>query len=92
MEKLELVAAGGISPVRTDPDLVDADNKRLLSYYVFLCCLRSIAALRDHFVWRLSVRPCVCLSGSHTLLVVRHSLVSQATYAFLGMLPLCLIG
>ena len=23
MEKLELVAAGGISPVRTDPDLVD---------------------------------------------------------------------
>ena len=40
-----------------------------------------------------SVRPSVyrsiCLSGSHTFLVVRHSYVSQATNAFLGMLPLC---
>ena len=34
---------------------------------------------------------CVCLSGSHTFLVVTHSYVSQATHAFLGMLPLCLI-
>ena len=53
----------------------------------FLCRLRSIAAHRDHFVRRLSVR----LSGSHTFLVVMHSNVSQATRAFLGMLPLCLI-
>ena len=34
----------------------------------------------DHFVRR--------LSGSHTFLVVTHSCVSQATYTFLGMLPL----
>ena len=64
----------------------------------FLCCLRSIAAHRDHYVRRLSDRPSarvcvcvsVCLSGSHTFLVVTHSYVSQATHAFLGMLPLCL--
>ena len=50
----------------------------------FLCRLRSIAAHRDHFVQRLSV----CLSSSHTVLVVSHSYDSQATHAFLGMLPL----
>ena len=55
-------------------------------YTQFLCRLRSIAAHRDHFVRRLSVR----LSVSHTFLVVTHSYVSQATYAFFGMLPLCL--
>ena len=36
----------------------------------FLCRLRSIAAHRDHFVRRLSVCACVCLSGSHTFLIV----------------------
>ena len=36
-----------------------------------------------------SVRSSVCLSGSHTFLVVTQSYVSQATHAFLGMLPLC---
>ena len=52
----------------------------------FLCCLWSIVAHRDHFVRRLSV----CLSVRHTFkfLVVTHSYVSQATHAFLGMLPL----
>ena len=43
-----------------------------------------------------SVRPCVCLSvrlsmrlsGSHTFLIFTHSYVSEATHAFLGMLPL----
>ena len=59
-----------------------------------LCHLRSIAAHRDHFVPRLSVRPIVCLyvclSRGHTFLVVTHSYVLQATDAFLGMLPLCL--
>ena len=55
----------------------------------FLCRLRSIATHRDHFVRRpsvcLSIRPSVCLSVrlSHS-----HSYVSQATHAFLGMLPL----
>ena len=47
----------------------------------------------DHFVLRLSVNPSVCLSvclsGSHTFLVVTQSYVSQATHAFLGMLLLC---
>ena len=40
---------------------------------------------------RISLCPAsvVCLSGSHTFLVVRHSYVSQATHAFLRMLPLC---
>ena len=56
----------------------------------FLCRLRSIAAHRDHFVRRLSVCACVCLSDSHTFLIVTHSYVSQATHVFLGMLPLCL--
>ena len=36
--------------------------------------LCHIVAHRDHFV--------VCLSGSHTFLVVTHSCVSQTTYAF----------
>ena len=58
---------------------------------ILLCRLRSIAALRDHFVRRLSVGLSVRLSGSHTFLVVTHSYVSQATHAFLGMLPLCYI-
>ena len=59
--------------------------------HLFLCRLRSIAAHKDLFVRRLSVRlfVCVCLSGSHTFLVVTHSYVWQATHAFLGMLPLC---
>ena len=35
------------------------------------------------------VTSSVCLSSSHTFLVVTHSYVSQATHAFLGMLPLC---
>ena len=71
-------------------------TSRCLSSFLspFLCRLRSIAVHRDHFVWRLSVRVCmclcVCLCGSHTFLVVTHSYVSQATHAFLGMLPLCL--
>ena len=55
----------------------------------FLCRLRSIAAHRNHFVRHLSVCLSVCWSGSHTFLVVTHSYVSQATHAFLGMLPLC---
>ena len=55
------------------------------SKWHILSCMRSIVAHRDHFVRRLSVR----LSGSHTFLVVMHSYVSQATSAFLGMLPLC---
>ena len=57
----------------------------------FLCRLRSIAAHRDHFVRRLSVCVSVCLSDSRTFLIVTHSYVSQATHAFLGMLPLCWI-
>ena len=64
-----------------------------MSNSILLCCLQSIAAHRDHFVRRLSVRLCVCLSvclsGSHTFLVVTHSYVSQVTHAFLRMLPLC---
>ena len=35
---------------------------------IVLCCLRSISALRDHFVGGLSV----CLSGSHTFLTVTY--------------------
>ena len=54
------------------------DNK-LLSRRL-LCRLRSIATHRDHFVRRPSVCPSVC----HTF----QSYVSQATHAFLGMLPL----
>ena len=55
-----------------------------------LCRLQSIATHRDHFVRRPSVRPSVRLSvrlspvTCHTL----QSYVSQATHAFLGMLPL----
>ena len=51
--------------------------------------IQSIAAHSDHFVSCLSVglSVFVCLSGSHTFLVVTHRYVSQATHAFLGMLP-----
>ena len=41
----------------------------------FLCCLQSIAAHRDHFVWRLSV----CPSGSHTFFFVTCLYFSQAS-------------
>ena len=54
-----------------------------------LCRLRSIATHRDHFVRRLSVRPSVCLSVRPS--VTPQSYVSQATHAFLGMLPLYLL-
>ena len=59
--------------------------------FSLLCCLWSIAAHRDHFVRHMSVHLCVCLSGSHTFLVVMHSFVTHATHAFLGMLPQFLI-
>ena len=36
----------------------------------FLCRMRSIAAHKDNFVRCLSVRPCVCLSGSNGLLAM----------------------
>ena len=72
-----------------------------LNFLWFLCHLQSIAAHRDHFVWRLSVRlsvrpsvrPSICLCGSHTFLVVTHSYryALQTTHAFLGMLPLCYV-
>ena len=39
----------------------------------------------------LSIPTCVCLSSSHTFLVVMHSYVLQVTRACLGMLPLCFI-
>ena len=58
---------------------------------VFLCHLRSIAAHRDHIVLCLSHSPSVCLSGSHTFLVITLSYISQATHAFLGMLPFWLL-
>ena len=41
MEKLELVAAGGISPVRTDPDLVVVASA-LLSF-----CLLKLESIRN---------------------------------------------
>ena len=67
----------------------------------FLCRLRSIATNMDHFVRRLSIRMSVRLSvrpsvrpsiyPSVTLLChTFQSYVSQATHAFLGMLPLFL--
>ena len=55
---------------------------------VFLCRLRSIATHRDHFVRRLSVRLSICRSVCHTF----QSYVSQATHAFLEMLPLFLLN
>ena len=54
----------------------------------FLCRLRSIATHRDHFVRRPSVCLSVCPSVCHTF----QSYVSQATHAFLGMLPLFFYG
>ena len=68
-----------------------SDTSTTSGTFTCLCRLRSIAAHKDHFVRRLSVRPSVyvsCLSGSHTFLVVTHSYISQATHAFHGMLPL----
>ena len=48
------------------PSIIDQHISNLW----FLCRLRSIAAHRDHFVRRLSVCACVCLSDSHTFLIV----------------------
>ena len=56
----------------------------------FLCRLRSIATHRDHFVRC----PSVCLSVRPSVTLLCHtfqSYVSQATHAFLGMLPLFLL-
>ena len=64
--------------------LTEAASQVIVS---FLCCLRSIAAHRDHFVRPLSFHSSVCLSFIHTFLVVTHSYVWQATHAFFGMLP-----
>ena len=55
----------------------------------FLCRLRSIVTHRDHFVRR----PSVCLSVCSSVTLFCHtfqSYVSQATHAFLRMLPLFL--
>ena len=56
----------------------------ILRFAWVLCRLRSIA----HSVCCLSVRSSLCLSGSHTFLVVTHSYVKHATHAFLGIQPL----
>ena len=69
-----------------------AYEKHYLPINAWLCHLQSIVTHRDHYVRRLSVHLSVCLFGSHTFLVVTHSYVSQATHAFLGMLPLCFRG
>ena len=61
-------------------------NPASISYCWFLCRLRSIATHRDHFVRRLSV--CLSVRLSVRLSVTPQSYVSQATHAFLGMLPL----
>ena len=70
--------------------LCHSENIALKSHNVttFLCRLRSIATHRDHFVRR----PSVCLSVrlSHFVCHTFQSYVSQATHAFLGMLPLFL--
>ena len=71
--------------INGDTTLCVMEKIDVTSLLDFLSRLPSIAAHRDHFVWRLSVR----LSGSHTFLVVTHSYVSLVTHAFLGMLPLC---
>ena len=57
-------------------------HQYILISKVFVSPAKHIwAAHRDHFVWRLSVCPsvfpCVCLSGSHTFLVVTRSYVSR---------------
>ena len=54
-----------------------------LSYLSFLCCLRSIAAHRDHFVQRL----CVKLSWKSHIQSCNY--ISQVTHAFLRILLLC---
>ena len=62
MEKLELVAAGGISPVRTDPDLV------ILFYLKFKMVLVALyvvwmlyaCALEDLYVPYFNKSYCTC--------------------------------
>ena len=69
--------------VRADIDLLREVFWNLITtalYRWLLCRLRNIAAHRDHFARRLSVRPSVCrvcLPGSHTFLVVTVIYVSQ---------------
>ena len=84
--RLRSIAAYRDHFVRRLPVCLSGSHTFLVSS--FLCRLQSIAAHRDHFVRRLSVRTSLRLSGSHTFLVVTHSYVSQATHAFLRMLPL----
>ena len=66
-------------------------HKPRRSIHCLLCCLGSKATQRDPFFWHLSVGPSVC--HVVTLLVFMLFLastcyVSQATHAFLGMLPI----
>ena len=68
--------------------------KTLQSIYCFYfmspakCRLRSIAAHRDHFVRRLSVRPSFCQSGSPTFLYARM----VVTFFFGSHAELCFAG
>ena len=65
-------------------DLIQVKINFCRVWSTFLCLLRSIGTHKDHFVC-----ASVCMSGNHTFLVVTHSYVSQATHAFLRILPLC---
>ena len=64
----------------------------LLKYFIvnflsaFLCRQQSIAHIG---ITLCGVCLSVCLSCSHTFVVVMHSYISQATHVFLEMLPLC---
>ena len=82
----------GLTPEYHVPLLLMAIQRQRCPFFL-LCRLWSIAAHRDHFLRCLSVclsvHPSMCMSSSRTFLVVTHSYVSQATHAFLGMLPLC---
>ena len=50
-----------------------------------LCCLQSLVAHRDHFVWHLPVHLSVCVEVICLVITLSHDL--QAKHAFLGMLP-----
>ena len=58
------------------------------SYWFFLCRLRSIAAHRDHFVWRLSVRLSMCLASNIFLVVTQSCFAGDPIFASQGSDPL----
>ena len=90
MFKLETFASFSAFTIARVTIDINTEENFILQEKILQFIFVSPAKHKRHIEITLSgVCPSVCLFGSQTFLVVTHSYVSQATHAFLGMLPLC---